>query len=152
MKKHSMPNLKTRSFLLFSVLTLGAAFAAQARGIPPSYAAPAASGNRYVVATLLSRPQPSSAQAAFMRADTNRDGKLSPREAEHFPAMSPHFQLIDTNHDKFLSFDELVLAATDKPADSPTIRQAIRSYSSSMQAASFSPAAGARVARAESAP
>ena len=115
MKKHSMPNLKIRSMLLFSALTLGAALAAQAGGGSASaHTAPAAPSKGYAIATLSARPPLGSAQAAFKRADTNGDGKLSRLELEHFPAMAPHFQLIDTNHDGFISFEELIRAASDQ--------------------------------------
>ena len=152
MKKHSMPKLKMCSLLLFSTLTLGTALAAQAGVSAYPYAAPAAPGKSGAVATLSARPPLSSAQAAFKRADTTVDGKLSRLELEHFPAMAPHFHLIDTNHDGFVSFEELIEAATEKPADPPASRQAIRSYTSSTLAATFRPAAGAKAARAASAP
>jgi hypothetical protein len=156
MKNHSMPNLKIRSLLLFSALTLGAALTAQAGVSAYSpyapYAAPAAPGRSSAIATLSARPPLSSAQAAFKRADTSADGKLSRQELEHFPAMAPHFRLIDGNRDGFVSFEELILAATEKPADPPVSRQALTAYSSSAQAASFRPATGARGARVESAP
>ena len=152
MKKHSMPNLKIRSLLLFSALTLGAALAAQAGVSASPYAAPATSGQSGSVATLSSQPAMRSAQAAFKRADITGRGKLNRQELEHFPAMAPHFQLIDTNHDGFISFEELIQAATEKPADAPASRQTLRPYASGTLAASFRPAAGARAARAESAP
>lgn len=45
--------------------------------------------------------------AAFNRADTNGDGKLDRREAELFPAVAERFEQIDTNHDSFISREEL---------------------------------------------
>lgn len=152
MKKHSMPKLKIRSLLLFSAFTLGTALAAQAGVSAPPYAAPAAPGKGYSVVTLSARPPLGSAQAAFKRADTNGDGKLSRLELEHFPAMAPHFRLIDSDHDGFVSFEELIQAATEKPADPPVSRQALRPYPSGTLAASFRPAIRARAAQAESAP
>lgn len=152
MEKDSMRNIEIRSLLLFSALTLGVALAAQAQGSAAPYAGPAAPGKGYSIATLSARPPLSSAQAAFKRADTNADGKLSRLELEHFPAMAPHFRLIDSNRDDFVSFEELLQAATEKPADPPASRQALLPYSSGMLAATLRSAAGARVARAESAP
>jgi hypothetical protein len=114
MKKHSMPKLKIRSLLLFSTLTLGVALAAQAAGSATAHATPAAPGKGYAIATLSARPPLSSARAAFNRADITGRGKLNRQELEHFPAMAPHFQLIDTNHDGFISFEELIRAASDQ--------------------------------------
>ncbi len=152
MKKHSMRNLKIRSLLLFSTLMLGTTLAAQAGMSASRYAAPAAPGKIGSVATLSAHPPLGSAQAAFKRADTNADGKLSQLELEHFPAMAPHFRLIDSNRDGFVSFEELIQAATEKPTAPPANRQALGAYASGALAASFRPAAGARAARAESAP
>jgi hypothetical protein len=153
MENNSMPNLKIRSLLLFSALTLGAALGAQAGVSAYSpYAAPAPAGKSGAVAALSARPPLSSARAAFNRADITRRGKLTRQELEHFPAMAPHFHLIDTNRDGFISFEELIQAATEKPADPPASRQALGPYASGTQAAAFRPAAGARAARAESAP
>jgi hypothetical protein len=46
------------------------------------------------------------AETAFLRADTNGDGKLSRQEAERLPAIAAHFDQLDTNHDQFLSLEE----------------------------------------------
>jgi EF hand len=51
--------------------------------------------------------------AAFARADLNRDGQLSRAEAEHFPAMAQRFEQIDSNHDSFISRDEFNRAASN---------------------------------------
>lgn len=110
MKNHSMSNFEGRSLLLFSALVLGPAFATDALAATAPCMAEAF---RTAQAVPTHRASVSSAQAAFNRADTNGDGKLSRQEAEHFPAMAPHFLLIDTNHDGFLSFDELMRAASD---------------------------------------
>jgi hypothetical protein len=49
--------------------------------------------------------------AAFNRADADRDGRLSRKEAEHFPMLSQRFESIDTNRDSFISRDEFNQAA-----------------------------------------
>ena len=45
--------------------------------------------------------------AAFERADANRDGRLDRREAEQFPAVAQRFDQIDSNRDGFVSREEL---------------------------------------------
>lgn len=44
--------------------------------------------------------------AAFKRADTNGDGRLSRKEAEHFPMLSQRFDNVDIDGDAFLSREE----------------------------------------------
>ncbi len=46
------------------------------------------------------------ADAAFDRADSNHDGRLSRAEAERLPAISLRFDELDTNKDGFLSREE----------------------------------------------
>lgn len=57
-------------------------------------------------------PQAQSSQAgvAFTRADANKDGKLSAKEAVMLPAISEKFEALDSNKDKFLSLEEFALA------------------------------------------
>lgn len=47
--------------------------------------------------------------AAFKRADTNQDGKLSKEEAARLPAIAEKFDQLDTNHDGFLSLEEFAV-------------------------------------------
>lgn len=47
-----------------------------------------------------------SSDAAFNRADRDRDGRLSRQEVEHFPALALSFEQIDRNHDSFISREE----------------------------------------------
>jgi Ca2+-binding EF-hand superfamily protein len=48
-------------------------------------------------------------EAAFARTDTNGDGKLSPEEAEHMPAIAMLFAQLDRNKDGFLSLEEFAV-------------------------------------------
>ena len=50
-------------------------------------------------------------EAAFARADTNGDGKLSREEAQRFPEIAAHFDELDRDHDGFLSFAEFAAGA-----------------------------------------
>jgi hypothetical protein len=128
-----MSNFKVRSLVLFSALALGATFAVQAEQVksPCDLLADTAiepvepltsdtqvsdtqAGDSQTGTKQAGNTQTSASQAAFNRADINRDGKLSLKEAEHFPAILPHFKLIDTNHDQFLSPDELKRGAAEK--------------------------------------
>jgi hypothetical protein len=58
-----------------------------------------------------SAKQRAAIEAAFARADTNGDGKLSRAEAEHLPAIAARFDELDTNKDGFLSLEEFAAGA-----------------------------------------
>ena len=103
--------------LLVAALAAGAAGAARAQTAPPSPASPgsppsqvAPSANQGAVPQ--NRTTPKDVEAAFNRADANKDGKLDRQEAEHLPAVAQRFEQIDTNHDSFISLAELTKAAT----------------------------------------
>ena len=51
-------------------------------------------------------------EAAFARADTNGDGKLSREEAQRFPEIAARFDELDRDHDGFLSLAEFSVGAT----------------------------------------
>ena len=50
-------------------------------------------------------------EAAFARADTNGDGKLSREEAQRFPEIAARFDELDRDGDGFLSFAEFAVGA-----------------------------------------
>jgi|SRR4030095_11784005 hypothetical protein len=52
------------------------------------------------------------AEAAFQRADTNKDNKLSKEEAARLPAIAAKFEELDKNKDGFLSLDEFMTGYT----------------------------------------
>lgn len=94
-----------RSVMLFAAISLGSVTAmaqTQAPAAPPPPAAqmgPAAGVQSAPAGT-------NDVQAAFDRADTNRDGKLSKKEAEALPAVSSNFAQIDADKNGSLSRDE----------------------------------------------
>lgn len=115
-KNHSMPTLATAGLLLAALaLTLGVsavraqapAPAAASPNSPPSQVAPAAPAATIPPNQATSRD----VEAAFNRADANRDGKLDRKEAEHLPAVAQRFEQIDANRDNFISLAELNRAA-----------------------------------------
>mgnify|MGYP003531134222 FL=1 len=98
-------HFEASSVLLFAALTFGTAGAVQAQsGSTSNPAAPQATFGGGKTTT-------SSAAAAFDRADTDRNGMLSPQEASTFPAIGERFQALDKNQDKMLSREEFEAGA-----------------------------------------
>ena len=118
LQQNFIPNFEMRSILLiatFAVSVAGGACAQTSAKVglddPVALSAAADRSDRPtdggVQATQVNtRAGSRSADAAFNRADTNGDGRLDRQEAEHFPALSQRFDLIDTNRDSFISREE----------------------------------------------
>lgn len=113
-KNHSIPNFVPNfgyfefgSVVLIAALAMGAAAAARAQSSPPSPGSPSATAGTIPP----NRVTRQDLEAAFNRADTNRDDKLDRQEAEHFPALAQRFELIDTDRDTFISRGEFSKAA-----------------------------------------
>ena len=118
LQRDFIPNFEMRSLLLiatFAVSVAGGAFAQTSTRIGPDEpVAVSAAADRSERPTdgvvqasqVNNRVGSRSADAAFDRADTNRDGRLNREEAEHFPVLSQRFDLIDTNRDSFISREE----------------------------------------------
>ncbi|MDR0226540.1 MAG: EF-hand domain-containing protein [Burkholderiaceae bacterium] len=99
-----------RSVMLFAALSLGGA-AAMAQAPSQTPQAPQATFGGGSAAGVQAAPAPAAAgandvQAAFDRADTNKDGKLSKKEAEALPAVSSNFAQIDADKNGSLSREE----------------------------------------------
>ena len=63
------------------------------------------------MALILARPAlAQDAGLVFTALDTNKDGKVSPAEAQRNTLVSDNFAAADKNHDGFLSKDEFVAA------------------------------------------
>jgi hypothetical protein len=119
--KHSIPSFELRSVLLVAALAVGGVGAARAQTAPPSAASPTSPPSQMAPSGTTSggagavpqnRTTPKDVEAAFGRADANKDGKLDRTEAEHLPAVAQRFDQIDANHDSFISLAELTKAAT----------------------------------------
>ena len=118
LQRDFIPNFEMRSLLLiatFAVSVAGGAFAQTSARIglddPVAVSAAADRSERPTdgvvqASQVNNRVGSRSTDAAFDRADTNRDGRLNREEAEHFPVLSQRFDLIDTNRDSFISREE----------------------------------------------
>lgn len=104
----------TRSVMLFAAISLGGAGALQAQGQTSSSASPsfgpaeksAPSPSSEFSSGPSGRTSPQAASAAFDRADTNKDGQLSPQEAAKLPAIGQRFKELDTDKNGMLSREE----------------------------------------------
>lgn len=89
----NLDRFDARSLVLFATLTMGGTQAVLAQNRP--LATPAAQ----------TASAPTSEQA-FARADANGDGKLTLREAEHYPAVAARFHELDRDKNGSLSPEE----------------------------------------------
>lgn len=115
----NVTGFEVRSVLLFTALSLGGA-SAMAQLQAPSQALQTSQAQQAPQPAMQSGPATGvqaappatgaaagdSVQAAFDRADTNQDGKLSKKEAESLPAVSSNFARIDTDKNGSLSREE----------------------------------------------
>lgn len=102
-KRRRIANFEARSVALIAIWTFGAVAAVHAQQTAPAAAernAPAA------VVGPGATPTNTDTQATFVRADANKDGKVSRAEAERFPAVAQRFDQFDANKDNFLSPEE----------------------------------------------
>lgn len=99
-KSYFIPNFELRSVVLMSALVLGGATAVHAQSTAtPMTGAPSASANAKEL------------DAAFAKADANKDGKLDKKEAQMMPAIADRFEQLDSNGDGFISREEFSKAA-----------------------------------------
>ena len=118
-QNHSMTNFELGSLLLFSAVLVASAFTANAQqaslssqSIKAGMQVAAQAGSLATpVAIAHNHTSLKELDAAFNRGDTNHDGKLDRKEAQRFPALSQHFDKIDTDHDHFISRVEFSRAA-----------------------------------------
>lgn len=110
MNKKNLLNCKVSSFevvsvVLFSALTLGGGMAfAQTGGNVGNNKEPARIVQSGSATGVQQAPTAkNSVQAAFERADANRDGQLSAQEARQLPVISQRFEEIDSDRNGQLS-------------------------------------------------
>ena len=115
-KMHFIPNFEASSVVLVAGLAMGALGAASAVRAQTSLPAPAATT---APATTSAPAATGSAgntsakdlDAAFARADVNKDGKLDQKEAAVMPAIAERFGQLDANSDGAISREEFSKAA-----------------------------------------
>lgn len=117
-KNHFMRKLDARNTMLMSLLmgalVICAATAAHAqtaappaesRNSPPSQMSPGLTP-RATDGIPQNKLTSKDVDAAFDRADANKDGMLDRKEAENMPSVAQRFDQIDSNRDGFISRDE----------------------------------------------
>ena len=103
-----MPGVGARSVLrvaAVAALGLGLLTTAQAQSQVPQPATDAAANPPAAMSTA-GPGTGTGMDAAFDRADTNKDGKLDRKEAENLPAIAERFEKLDVDGDGFVSRDE----------------------------------------------
>jgi hypothetical protein len=117
--RRPIANFALCSVFLLAAIAMGAASATHAQGAAPAAGATSNSATSPMAPLAAAGAIPANKvtrmdlDAAFNRADVDRDGKLSRAEAEHFPAVAQRFEQIDSNHDSFISRDEFNKAASN---------------------------------------
>ncbi len=104
----------SRNLLIGTAITLLTATAAFAQSTAPAMGEkPAAGGAAPAAASPGGAEKPMTSKeidAAFTKADTNKDGKLDKMEAEGIPGLAARFDQVDADGDKFVSKAELAKA------------------------------------------
>ena len=113
--KHFIPNFEVRSVLLVTAMVLSCATVAQAQTAAPLAADPAKPAQQMRTPgqgnAAAAKSGEKDVDAAFARADTNKDSKLDKQEAQSMPVIAERFEKLDVNSDGFLSRDEFGKAA-----------------------------------------
>ncbi len=104
----------SRNLLIGTAITLLTATAAFAQSTAPAMGEkPAAGGAAPAAASPGGAEKPMTSKeidAAFTKADTNKDGKLDKMEAEGIPGLAVRFDQVDADGDKFITKSELMKA------------------------------------------
>jgi EF hand len=117
--KHLVANFELCSVILLAAFAMSAASASHAQSATASSTGSSSSTRSQMAPIAAADAVPANKvtrmdlDAAFNRADVDRDGKLSRTESEHFPAVAQRFEQIDSNHDSFISREEFNHAASN---------------------------------------
>ena len=102
--RHFIPNFEARSVVLVAALAFVSIAGAQGQTTSP---APSQGASAAADSVPANKDSSADVDAAFDRADANKDGKLSRTEAESLPSVAQRFEQIDTDRDTFISREEL---------------------------------------------
>lgn len=103
-QQRRISSFDTRSVMLFAALSLGGTAALQAQTNAPSGSSKPTPQADAPYSYGPGTGNPSRAAAtAFQRADADKDGKLSEKEATQLPAISQRFKELDADHSGSLS-------------------------------------------------
>ena len=101
---HFIPNFELRSVVLFSALALGAGTSAFAQSTAAPMAGSTAGGSTAGAPAVSATAK--DLDAAFAKADANKDNKLDKQEAQTMPAVAERFNQLDANADGSVSRKE----------------------------------------------
>lgn len=94
---------EARNVLLLTAACFGISAGAQSIGIGPAEAPTAPAQIQQPAKPQTAAAPNTQLSAAFKKADTNNDGRLSTAEAEKLPEIARQFTQLDTDHDGFIS-------------------------------------------------
>lgn len=120
LSRRPIANFGLCSVIVIAAFTMGAASVARAQSTSSTHSANSANSAPSQMAPMAAadaipanKVTSMDLDAAFNRADVNRDGKLNRAESEHFPAVALRFEQIDSNRDSFISREEFNRAASN---------------------------------------
>ena len=106
---HNPSSWNLRSLALLAGLTLGSAGALMAQTTAPSPQGPGTPRQHRPVDSDGKAPSAKTAQHfSFQQVDTNRDGHLTPQEAQELPSVAANFKAIDKDGDGQISEKEFL--------------------------------------------
>ena len=109
-KMHFIPNFEASSVVLVAALAIGASGAASTVHAQTATPAPSAATSP-AAASGAGKASAKDLDAAFARADVNKDGKRDKKEAEMMPAVAERFGQLDADSDGSISREEFNKAA-----------------------------------------